>query len=619
MSDGPSLTERARRAAEEARRVLAETQRLLATSKDIQQWSARVQGRSVGNRGTRLPFTQHSNRLLALLPSREFQHVAPLFEGVHFEPGQVLHFARVPIQHVYFPMSGIVSAAVVLQDGGAIEVAAIGNEGMVVVNAEHEILHLSEQAGAYLRLMGGEPTTNLLRLVHPALRIELRTTLFRAAETNLPAVAFDVPAEIEGKSSLVHLRVAPAAEIAPGCLLVTFERGAASGERAAVDAPAAAAAPDAVTRHLERELEQVKSNLRDTVEQYEASTEELKASNEELQAMNEELRSATEELETSREELQSINEELTTVNQEMKAKVEEVAQANSDLQNLMASTSIATVFLDRELSIMRFTPTAAGIFNLIPGDIGRPLAHLKHRLEYADLIADAATVLRTLVPMEREVRDDGRWYIARLQPYRTLEDHIAGVVLTLVDVTERNRATEALRLSEDRMQILIASAKDYAIFTTDRERQIDSWNAGAATMFGYDEGEMVGQSADLLFTPEDRDQGDAEREMTLALEAGRAENERWHARKDGSLFYGSGSVMPLRTKTGELRGFVKIIRNLTENQRIQEALHEHLGDLTRSNAVGVGREARMVELKREINALCARLGEPARYSPEAAD
>lgn len=198
-------------------------------------------------------------------------------------------------------------------------------------------------------------------------------------------------------------------------------------------------------RQLERELEQVKSQLRDTVEQYEASTEEMKASNEELQAMNEELRSATEELETSREELQSINEELTTVNSEMKVKVDELAHTNSDLQNLMASTSIATVFLDRNLGITRYTPSAVDLFHLIPTDLGRPLAHLKHKLDYTELIPDAERVLKTLVPIEREVRDEEHWFLARMQPYRTLEDHIAGVVLTFVDITERKRADEALR------------------------------------------------------------------------------------------------------------------------------------------------------------------------------
>ena len=315
--------------------------------------------------------------------------------------------------------------------------------------------------------------------------------------------------------------------------------------------------------HLEREMEKVKSHLRDTVEQYEASTEELKASNEELQAMNEELRSATEELETSREELQSINEELTTVNQEMKGKVDELAHANSDLQNLMGSTSIATVFLDRDLSITLFTPSASRIFNMIPGDVGRPLAHLKHQLEYPELITDAHKVLRTFVPIERELRDSqGHWYLARFQPYRTLEDQIAGAVLTLVDVTDRNRAIEALRQSEERLRVIIESAKDYAIFTVDRERRVDSWNQGAEAMFGYSESEIIGQPADILFTPEDRANGDPAREMQLARDAGRAESERWHARKDGSIFFGSGSVMPLRDTGGAMCGFVKIMRDL---------------------------------------------------------
>jgi PAS domain S-box-containing protein len=142
---------------------------------------------------------------------------------------------------------------------------------------------------------------------------------------------------------------------------------------------------------------------------------------------------------------------------------------------------------------------------------------------------------------------------------------------------------------------------------------VNGWNAGAEALFGYSEAEILGQRADILFTPDDRAKGDAEREMRRALEHGRAENERWHARKDGSIFYGSGSVMPLRDKGGGLRGFVKIMRDLTETKRTQEALREHVDELTRFNAAAVGRETRMIELKKEVNELCARLGEKARY------
>ena len=134
--------------------------------------------------------------------------------------------------------------------------------------------------------------------------------------------------------------------------------------------------------------------------------------------MNEELRSATEELETSREELQSINEELTTVNQELKSKVDELGHANSDLHNLMAATAIATVFLDRDLRIMRYTPSAVELFNLIPTDVGRPLTDLAHRLDYPEMERDALRVLDELVPVEREVRAAGRWFLARALPYR---------------------------------------------------------------------------------------------------------------------------------------------------------------------------------------------------------
>lgn len=334
--------------------------------------------------------------------------------------------------------------------------------------------------------------------------------------------------------------------------------------------------------------------------------------------MNEELRSATEELETSREELQSINEELTTVNQDLKVKVDELAGLNSDLQNLMTSTAIGTVFLDRNLAIKRYTSNAVRLFRLIPSDIGRPLADLKHCLEYPELMADAERVLRTLVPAEREVRDTDKWYQARMQPYRTLEDRIAGAVLTFVDVTEGKRADEGLRLSEERMRLVIESAKDDAIFTIDKYRDVSSWNAGAEAKFGYSETEIIGHTADVLFTPEDRKNGDPAREMQLARDAGRAAYERWHARKDQSVSYGSGSVTPLRGRNGDLQGFVKIMRDLTESKRAQEAIREQMSELSRFNAAAVGRETRMIELKQEINELCARQNEPARYAPEAA-
>ncbi|MDB5340194.1 MAG: signal transduction histidine kinase with CheB and CheR [Planctomycetaceae bacterium] len=550
-----------------------------------------------------LPIPSGPSSLLRSLEEHERTHTVPVTHGKQF-----MQDAAIPFQGRLGSNLDRASLA-----GLHFKLIELYAPPSVIVNSEQEIVHLSEHANKFLKFPSGELTYNLLRVVDQSLRVELRAAFFRAGQSKASADTVATTVEIEGHIVEVRCRVTPADDIAAGYSLVVFESvDKSAGSDAAEMVPPAHSEP--VIRHLERELEQVKSHLRDTVEQYESSTEELKASNEELQAMNEELRSATEELETGREELQSINEELTTVNQEMKGNMDELAHANSDLQNLMASTSIATVFLDRALAITRFTPSAVGIFNMIPGDIGRPLAHLKHRLEYGDLIPDAEKVLRTLVPIEREVRVDNGSFLARLQPYRTLEDQIAGVVLTLVNVTERNRAVEALRQSEERLRIIIESAKDYAIFTMDPERHVDSWNAGAETMFGYNEHEILGRLADILFTPEDRAKGDAEYEMHTARDEGYAGNERWHARKDGSTFYGSGSVMPLQDKSGALRGYLKIMRDLTENKRTEESLSAHLDELTRFNAVAVGRESRMIDLKKEVNRLSARLGEPAPYA-----
>lgn len=179
----------------------------------------------------------------------------------------------------------------------------------------------------------------------------------------------------------------------------------------------------------------------------------LRASNQELQATNEELRAASEELEVNRQELQSINEELHAVNQELSVNLDELARANTDLRNLMNATAIATIFLDPELRIMRFTPAAVGIFRFIPADVGRPLAHLRHQLEYSALLEDARRVAQSSEAVEKEVRDtEGRWFLARVLPYRTPDEAIAGVVLTFVDIAERKRAEEALRRSGQQMR-----------------------------------------------------------------------------------------------------------------------------------------------------------------------
>ncbi len=249
----------------------------------------------------------------------------------------------------------------------------------VLINGEYEIVHVSEHAGRFLRVVGGEPTRNLLKLIHPALKLDLQGALFEAKKDRFVSESRNVRVEIDGQEALVNItiRLIQPPETADGFYLVIFDESktAAAPEEAGQQPQTIAGrdAMDNVVRQLEHDLQLNRERLRTTVEYGEISTEELKASNEELQAMNEELRSASEELETGKEELQSLNEELLTVNVELKDRIEQLNNANSDLQNIVQSTDIGTIFLDRTLRVKRYTPRVIDLFNIIPSDIGRPL------------------------------------------------------------------------------------------------------------------------------------------------------------------------------------------------------------------------------------------------------
>ena len=314
----------------------------------------------------------------------------------------------------------------------------------VIVNEEYDVVHLSERAGRYMHVSGGDPSNNLLKMVLPELRLELRSALYQAMQRKTNVAAQNVKALIGNDMETVTIHVRPVLgpdDPAKGFILVVFE----PGSEGASMAESVIASDEPIARQLEEELTRVKLQLRSSSEQYEIQAEELKASNEELQAINEELRSVAEELETSKEELQSINEELRTVNQELKAKVEELTIASNNLQNLINSTDIGTIFLDRSLRVQLSTPAARKIFNLIPVDFGRPLSDITHRLKYDGVTQDAEFVMEKLQAVEREVSTtDGQDYVMRVLPYRTSEDRINGVVVTFLDITERKLAEREL-------------------------------------------------------------------------------------------------------------------------------------------------------------------------------
>lgn len=731
----------------------------------------------------------------------------------------------------------------------------------VLVNQDFDVVYMSESVGRYLRFSGGEPTNNILKLVSRALLPDLRAALFIAQRERQSSEFPNIRTIIDGKETFVSLIVRAVNVEATGgdFLLVIFDESSqikprrAGIKKADKEALRTLDKDDAmatIVRRLEDELQRAKANLRATVEQHEISIEELKASNEELQAINEELRSASEELETSKEELQSVNEELVTVNHELKDKIEDAARTNSDLQNLLSSTDIATIFLDRKLRIKRYSPLIEKLFNITITDIGRPLEHFTHQLDYKDLTKDAAEVLQSLKTIEREISDnENRCFLTRFVPYRTTDDRSEGVVLNFLeitqykleekksraiqenyhdrfkaevaartaeldesreqfislventpdvitrwdknlkliyankafedktgvanetllgknnlemgqpaeiakpymdslqkvfntgesiehfntfptphgeliyhsrivpeknrkgkvesvlaiarditgsknpenalssseirlriavesadmgiwewdlvddkvywnehhyrllgaipddrtltsadfltylhpeeqeriseklkaaidgkilfdeifrvvlkdgstrwisgygrvsetdqygkptrmngvmfDITDRKQAQEVLQKSESQLQLILESTKDYAIITYDLQRRITRWNQGAQRIFGYGEKEMLGETGNRLFTPEDRADQIPEKEFRVALEKGRAEDERFHLRKDGTRFYASGVMQPMRD--GEVEGFVKIARDQTQRITIEAAVKE---------------------------------------------
>ena len=452
-----------------------------------------------------------------------------------------------------------------------------------VVNEENMLVHASPLATRFLQMPPGEPSRDILRIVTPELRPDLRTALHLAAQQRGPVEVAGVRLTNPAGGQQLTIRVKPSLrEDDPprGYFLVVLEEEKQEQEPSEpalhLKSPA-----EPETRRLDDELQRVKAQLRLTIEQHETHSEEARAANEELQAMNEELRSAAEELETSKEELQSLNEELTTVNQELKIKIEELGLTNNDFQNLINSTDIGTIFLDRLLRVKLSTPAAQKIFNLLPTDIGRKLSDITSTLLYENLQADILEVLDRLQTIDREVETrDGRHYLMRVLPYRTMDDRIDGVSLTFHDVTDWRRAESRVRESEERLRFLIEGAVDYAIFTMEANGRINSWNPGAERMFGYTAEEIVGKDVGLLFTPEDRAQFVPQHELETARLRGRAEDERWHIRKDASRLYCSGVTTPL-SSDGRIAGFAKIARDLTSQRQAEDTLqkaHDRLED-----------------------------------------
>lgn len=345
-------------------------------------------------------------------------------------------------------------------DGGlerrAARIAERYAPAFMVTGEDFHVLHFSGRTGRYIEPSGGAVSLNVLNLVHRDLRLDLRAALMKAAETNEPALAEDIKMRINGHVLVVDIAVEPMRVQGDGRhnFVVVFKDAPRRPDTGDMRTAGASQLRDKQVVRLEGELHVTRERLQATIEELESANEELKSSNEEYQSLNEELQSANEELETSREELQSVNEELTTVNSELAHRVQDLTRATSDLKNFLEATQIATLFLDNDLKVMNFTPAIAEIFHMVETDISRPLAHIKSRIPMEDLQEDVRRVIRTLTSVERSIENaaTGGRYIVRILPYRSVENFIAGVVITFVDVTALTRAEERQKLLLSELQ-----------------------------------------------------------------------------------------------------------------------------------------------------------------------
>lgn len=366
----------------------------------------------------------------------------------------------------------------------------------LLVNNKGDIIYITGRTGKYLEPVAGKANWNIHAMAREGLRNELPAA-FRKALQSFDPIKIENVKIVENETEYfvnLTLQQIESPEALRGMIMLVFNDVT---KNILSDTDTLKPKKQGVSgkqKELEAELIRCKEDLNSTREEMQTSQEELKSTNEELQSTNEELQSTNEELTTSKEELQSLNEELQTVNTELQSKLIDFEQANNDMKNLLNSTEIATLFLDKELNIRRYTDPVTKIFKLRATDIGRPFTDLVCDLIYPDMGSNALGVIKTLSSIQKEVEtNDGRYYYVRIMPYRTLDDRIDGLVITFTDITTAKQAEESLK-QENRYRRLFESAKDGILILNSETGMIMDVNPYLVEMLGYSHNQFIEKS-----------------------------------------------------------------------------------------------------------------------------
>ncbi|MBN1989346.1 MAG: PAS domain-containing protein [Bacteroidales bacterium] len=371
----------------------------------------------------------------------------------------------------------------------------------VLVNQNGDIVYITGRTGKYLEPAAGKANLNIFVMLREGIRNEFHVAFNQVIRNNASVVLRNLRVRTNDSTQLLNLAIHWIDKPEPliGLIMVTFN------DIPEVTPPKLPKGKKSVghykTEELEKELQNIREEMQTSVEEMQASQEELKSANEELQSSNEELQSTNEELTSSKEEMQSLNEEFQTVNSELMAKVEEFARVDNDMKNLLNSTDIATLFLDKDLNIRRYTNQATKIFKLIKSDIGRPFTDLVSDIMYPQMADDANEVLSSLVLIEKQIPSkDGRWFSIRIMPYRTFDDRIDGLVITFINITELKTVEDKLNEAESVIELLSSSAAN-AVVRLSAKGIIEAFNPSAELLFGSKKNEAIGNNFVELFVP----------------------------------------------------------------------------------------------------------------------
>lgn len=452
----------------------------------------------------------------------------------------------------------------------------------ILVNMQNDIIHTSGPANNYLSMPKGKISFNLFKMLPPQLSLVMNTALQRARKENAKVVFHNFNPEDGGKGPLLHITIQPFSMTNESGLMAIFMEEGVTTDPGGMDRGVNHRAGYQI-RDLEKELQlfQTKSQ---------AMIEELETANHSLLSANEELLHENKELQSSYEQLHTVNEELLNVNIELQRKNQELTELNNDMDNFLFSTKIGTLFLDTDMRIRRFTPSATKLFHLMNVDIGRPIHHITNQLKYQALHEDIKKVLSTSRTIEREIQSTGnRWYSMRILPYRTMENYIRGAVLTFVDITELKQAGKEL----EKLSYAIEQSPSM-ITIMDIHGNIEYVNPAFTKKTGHEIQDVLFRNVKDYLTENTASLSQVN-EILNALQSGKEwsgdmKNRHKH---EGEWYWESCSILPIKNRDGEIIHYLKMSEDITDHKKTEELLRKSemlsaVGEL----AAGIAHEIR---------------------------